>query len=114
MSNNNQDDIDQVNEHRNTFNLVAFGTTFVPGSKKCHFLTEWKKVPTKEKHIELVNRVNFWDAADGYQDPESGEPISKYEFRRLCGMNFYMVVSLYRLETNILPDGATAEKVAKP
>ena len=96
MSNDNQDLIEQVNEHRNTFNLVAFGTTFVPGSKKCHFPTEWKKVPTKEKYKELVNHVKFWYAADGHKDPRSGEPITKYEFRRLCGgTNFYKVVSLY-------------------
>ena len=60
---------------------------------------------------ELVHRIKVWDAEDGHKDPESGKPISKFEFRRKCGTNFYKVVNSYRLETITLPDGATSERL---
>ena len=96
-------------EHRNQFNLAAFGTSFEVGNT-ASVPKDKKKVPTKERYNEIVRLVRYWDSDDGHTDPVTGEHVSKYELRKSCLPHWYKEVKLYRIYSTTT-DGASVEEL---
>ena len=86
-------------EHRNIFNLAAFGTTTFGDSTPAATGKARRKLFSKSKYDEIVKRVRYWDVVEGHVDAVTGRHISQEELRKSCEPGWWKERKNYRLQT---------------
>lgn len=98
--------------HRNTFNLLAFGTTFEGGPISKSALRN-KRLMSKVEYDEYINVLRYWNIAEGHFDPVSAKHVTQEEFRRSHGKGWYRTSKKYKISTSRSTDGTVQEVLKK-
>ena len=102
------------NDHRNQFNLDAFGTTFAPGEHHVFPMTKKRrKGMTKEEYDKIVTICRYWVNEDGYTDPTTGEHVTQEQLWKSCGRQWHTKRHEYKFEPVLYGDGRTVEHLWK-
>jgi hypothetical protein len=97
---------------RNTFNLLAFGTTFEGGPISKAALRN-KRLMSKVEYDEYINVLRYWNVPEGHFDPVIGEHVSQEQFRRYHGKGWYRTAKKYKVSTFRSTDGTVHEVLKK-
>ena len=90
-------------EHRRTFNLAAFGRTFEPGENPVKQTKQRRKILSKKQYDLYMHRLRYWDVAEGYTDPETGEHITQTALKKSCDSSWRRTRLQYRIQLLTLP-----------
>jgi transposase InsO family protein len=100
-------------EHRRTFNLAAFGTTFEAGAPSPKVRPVTNRMMAKHDYDFTVSVIRHWNSKQGHVDSQSGRLVTQEEFRRSHSKKWYRLGKLYKVTTSEAADGLAMEQLKR-